>query len=213
MPDSATVRAAARQPRFIQVHGPDAAVSSEALSAGLLATSATIAPKYFYDRLGSRLYDAITELPEYTPPRTEAAILATHAQEIAATVGTARTLVDLGAGNCEKAGRMFATLKPRRYVAVDISVDHLRNSLRCLQREHPQIDMIGVGLDFSSALVLPPEVGDGSRTLFYPGSSIGNFTPVEGGRIPAPRTHGLAGRQPVDRCRPGQGPRCARRCL
>ena len=168
---------ASRQPRFIQLHDPNHAAVCDEVVAGLSATAATLAPKYFYDALGSRLFDAITELPEYTSTRSEAAILARHAGEIAECVGTGRTLVDLGAGNCEKAGRLFASLHPRRYVAVDISVDFLRNALRCLQREHPQMDIIGVGLDFSQSLALPPEVGDSPRTLFYPGSSIGNFTP------------------------------------
>ena len=168
-----------RQPRFIQLHDPSRADAGGELAAGLAAASATIAPKYFYDRLGSRLFDAITELAEYMPTRTEAAILAGHADEIALELGSGRTLVDLGAGNCEKAGRLFATLKPRRYVAVDISVDHLRHALRCLQREHPELDIVGLGLDFSRSLGLPAEVGDSPRTLFYPGSSIGNFTPVE----------------------------------
>lgn len=177
MPEPSSANAPPRQPRFVQMQGPSEVAARDELTAGLTATAAAIAPKYFYDRLGSRLFDAITELAEYTPPRTEAAILAAHASDIAAAVGTGRTLVDLGAGNCEKAGRLFPTLLPRRYVAVDISVEHLRNALRCLQREHPQLDIIGVGLDFSQALVLPPEVGDSPRTLFYPGSSIGNFAP------------------------------------
>jgi dimethylhistidine N-methyltransferase len=166
-----------KQPRFVQLHDERAESLREELSAGLLASAAAIAPKYFYDALGSRLFDAITELPEYYPTRTEAQIMRTRAGEIAAAVGTGRTLVDLGAGNCEKAGRLFAVLQPRRYVAVDISVEFLRNALNCLQREHAQMDMLGVGIDFSQSLQLPPEAGDGPRTLFYPGSSIGNFTP------------------------------------
>jgi L-histidine N-alpha-methyltransferase len=179
MPSSAAAHTPARQPRFIQIHDPAHAAVSEELAAGLSATPARIAPKFFYDALGSRLFDAITELAEYSPTRTEAALMARHADEMAACVGSGRTLVDLGAGNCEKAGRLFATLAPHRYVAVDISVDFLRNALRCLQREHPQMDILGIGLDFSQSLVLPPEVGDSPRTLFYPGSSIGNYTPEE----------------------------------
>jgi L-histidine Nalpha-methyltransferase len=166
-----------KRPRFVQLHHEDDARLRAELSAGLSAAAAQIAPKYFYDALGSRLFDAITELPEYYPTRTEAQILRTHAAEMAQAVGTGRTLVDLGAGNCEKAGRLFATLAPRRYVAVDISVEFLRNALHCLQREHTQMDMVGVGVDFSQSLQLPPDAGDGPRTLFYPGSSIGNFTP------------------------------------
>jgi dimethylhistidine N-methyltransferase len=64
-------------------------------------------------------------------------------------------------------------------VAVDISEDYLRDSLRRLQREHPALEMLGVAMDFSQQLVLPPQTGPGPRTLFYPGSSIGNFAPAE----------------------------------
>jgi len=168
-----------KTPRFVQLHGAHSADPRAELSAGLLASAAAISPKYFYDALGSRLFDAITELPEYYPTRTEAQILRSRSAEIAAAVGTGRTLVDLGAGNCEKAGRLFGTLQPRRYVAVDISVEFLRHSLACLQREHTAMDMVGVGVDFSQSLQLPAEVGDAPRTLFYPGSSIGNFTPAD----------------------------------
>jgi dimethylhistidine N-methyltransferase len=167
-----------KQPRFVQLHEVHSRDPRAELGGGLAAVAAAIGPKYFYDALGSRLFDAITALPEYYPTRTEAQILRSHATEIAATVGSGRTLVDLGAGNCEKAGRLFAALQPRRYVAVDISVEFLRQALQCLQREHPAIDMVGVGVDFSQALRLPPEAGDGPRTFFYPGSSIGNFAPA-----------------------------------
>ncbi len=168
-----------RTPLFVTLHEAASADARAELASGLAAQPASIAPKYFYDALGSRLFDAITELPEYYPTRTEAAILAAQAGPIAAEAGRGRTLVDLGAGNCEKAGRLFASLQPRRYVAVDISVEFLRNALACLQRAHPAIEMVGVGLDFSAALDLPREAGDGPRTLFYPGSSIGNFSPAQ----------------------------------
>lgn len=166
-------------PRLLQIAHADAAAIRAELLAGLLAPTATIAPKYLYDALGSRLFAAITELPEYYPTRTEAAILAGAAQSMAAALGPAATLVDLGAGNCEKAARLFEALQVRRYVAVDISVDYLRESLENLQRQHPAIEMLGIGLDFAATLRLPAEVGAGPRTLFYPGSSIGNFTPNE----------------------------------
>lgn len=167
------------EPRFLQLHQEDHAAVRDELVQGLMAARPRIAPKYFYDQLGSRLFDAITELPEYYPTRTEAAIFAQHGADMARVVGRGRTLVDLGAGNCAKAGGLFGVLTPGRYVAVDISVDFLRASLAGLQREHPEVDMLGVGLDFSAGLALPPEVGEGPHTLFYPGSSIGNFTPDE----------------------------------
>jgi len=170
---------APKQPRFVQLHDDSQADVRTELSQGLMADHAAIAPKYFYDALGSRLFDAITDLPEYYPTRTEAGILAAERWAIAEAVGRGRTLIDLGAGNCEKASRLFTSLQPRRYVAVDISVEFLRQALGALQREHPALDLVGVGQDFSRELRLPPEAGDGPRTIFYPGSSIGNFTPAE----------------------------------
>ena len=167
----------ARAPDFLQLHHSDQATVRGELLQGLQAAGAAISPKYLYDALGSRLFEAITELPEYYPTRTEAAIFEAHAAAMAGCVPKAATLVDLGAGNCLKAARLFNTFQPRRYVAVDISVDFVRNALGDLQAKFPALEMLGVGMDFSSALALPLQVGSGPRVLFYPGSSIGNFTP------------------------------------
>jgi dimethylhistidine N-methyltransferase len=168
-----------KTPQFIQMTQGDPEAIRRQLLAGLAAPTATVSPKYLYDALGSRLFAAITELPEYYPTRTEAAIFAQDLPAMAAALGPATTLVDLGAGNCEKAARLFDAFQVRRYAAIDISVDYLRESLENLQRLYPRLDMFGVGLDFSATLQLPDAVGDGPLTLFYPGSSIGNFTPEE----------------------------------
>jgi L-histidine N-alpha-methyltransferase len=100
-----------------------------------------------------------------------------------ATAGPAPLLVDLGAGDGAKAARLFERLKPRGYVAVDISVQFLAESLQRLQREHPAIEMTGVGLDFSARLALPAEAAQGRKLVFYPGSSIGNFAPDDALRL------------------------------
>ena len=168
-----------KSPRLIQIAHEDPQAVRAELLAGLAAPVASIAPKYLYDALGSRLFSAITELPEYYPTRTEATIFSRDMKDMAQALGPVHTLVDLGAGNCEKAARLFDAFRVQCYVAVDISVNYLRDSLACLQREHLEMDMLGVGLDFSQTLALPAEVGRGPRTLFYPGSSIGNFTPGE----------------------------------
>ncbi|MBT9612944.1 MAG: L-histidine N(alpha)-methyltransferase [Burkholderiales bacterium] len=149
------------------------------LKRGLLASDAWIAPKFFYDLLGSRLFAAITALPEYYPPRVEAEILTTYRKEIAQALGTRATLIDLGAGNCEKVAGLFPILQPAQYVAVDISVDFLRDALDHLSRQYPDTDMVGVGVDFSTQLNLPADVSDKRRTFFYLGSSIGNFPAAE----------------------------------
>ncbi len=169
------------QPRFLQLHRPQGQEAAAEAAAGLLRPAAAVPPKFFYDALGSRLFDAITELPEYYPTRTEAAIFATHGPAIAEAVlqrtGEMPVIVDLGAGNCAKGAALFPLLAPRRYVAVDISADHLAQALAGLQREHPALDLVGVGMDFSTRLSLPADLAGPSPLVFYPGSSIGNFDP------------------------------------
>jgi dimethylhistidine N-methyltransferase len=169
-----------RAPRFIQRHVADTAAERADIEAGLQMQPARAAPKYFYDSLGSHLFEAITELPEYYPTRTEASIFATHGAEMARHIGAGSIFIDLGAGNCAKASGLFPLLEPSRYVAVDISVDFLHDALKRVQREHPQLDVVGLGQDFSNRLDLPAELLAGARPVFfYPGSSIGNFTPAE----------------------------------
>ncbi len=145
------------------------------LEAGLLAGAAHVSPKYFYDAMGSVLFEAICELPEYYPTRTEADIFNRHLSEMAHVIGTGATLIDLGAGNCAKAARLFPQLHPRQYVPIDISVDHLHESVKRLQQRFPHIEMTALGLDFFSPWHLPDEVRSDKRLFFYPGSSIGNF--------------------------------------
>ena len=159
---------AMKTPRFLQISHDDPAASRRELVDGLRAESASISPKYFYDALGARLFAAITELPEYYPTRTEAAIFAQHGTAMAVAIescGGAKTLVDLGAGNCEKAARLFAHFGVQCYVAVDISIDYLAHSLGHLQREHPALDLMGIGMDFSRELTLPAELGNQPRLI------------------------------------------------
>lgn len=168
-----------RSPRLLETDRQDPAALRVELLRDLAAFPAVVAPKYFYDVLGSSLFAAITRLPEYYPTRTEAAIFTRHIDEIAAQLPSGLTLVDIGAGNCEKAARLLVPFKVRSYVAVDISVDFLGDSLARLQLQHPELPILGVGTDFSRRLLLPAEAGDGERLLFYPGSSIGNFAPAQ----------------------------------
>jgi L-histidine Nalpha-methyltransferase len=168
-----------RTPRFVQRHVADSATDRTAIEAGLLREPAEAAPKYLYDRLGSHLFEAITELPEYYPTRTEAAIFAAHGAAMARQIGSGATLIDLGAGNCIKAARLFPLLEPARYVAVDISVEFLHDALKRVQREHPALDVIGLGQDFSADLDLQDVPAGARPVFFYPGSSLGNFTPED----------------------------------
>ena len=164
---------------FIQIHRSDPQAVHAELNAGLLAPQASVSPKYLYDALGSKLFEAICELPEYYPTRTEAAIIDRHLSDIARVTGRGMTLIDLGAGNCAKAARLFPALQPALYVPIDISVDFVRDAVRRLRQLAPHVRMVGLGMDFSSSLELPDAVGRDKRLFFFPGSSIGNFTPEQ----------------------------------
>ena len=119
------------------------------LAQGLLQPQPSVAPKFLCDALGSKLFEAITELDEYDPTRTETAIFERHRDELAQACGAGQTLVDLGAGNFADAASLFGALRPGRYVAVDISVDFLR----CGRAAAP-----GGGLLIGVDLLKPPEV-------------------------------------------------------
>ena len=157
----------------------EAEESVREITAGLGAAQPSLSPKYLYDSLGSKLFEAITELPEYYPTRTEVALLERHVGAIAEAIGPGATLVELGAGNCEKAGRLFHALRPAQYVALDISGDFLETALAALRSSHPGIAMIGVAADISAGIRLPREVAKGRRLFVYLGSSIGNFDPAD----------------------------------
>lgn len=157
----------------------DMAAEREKLVAGLRATPASIEPKYFYDELGCALYAAICQLDEYYPTRTERAIFQSFRGEIATAMGKVDTFVDMGAGDCCKAAGWLPFIAPQRYLAVDIAAPSLAAALEKMGGDFPEIEMIGLATDFSRELDIPAELLTGRVTLFYPGSSIGNFTPPE----------------------------------
>lgn len=146
---------------------------------GLLAQSASISPKFLYDPLGSNLFAAITLLPEYYPTKTEKNILFEYIDQIVDAVGVGGTLIDLGAGNCQKAESLFAALKPSDYIAIDFSAEFLQDAIKNLETHYPHILMQCIGMDFSKQLIIPNAVNNVQRTFFYPGSSIGNFIASE----------------------------------
>lgn len=175
-------------PRFINLRGsasPSHETGSIAceLTQGLMAQTAALSPKFFYNTLGSRLFEAITVLDEYYPTRTEAGIFQAASAQIAgalAQVGLNHPcLIDLGAGNCAKALALMPVIQPRQYVPVDISTDFLKDAAGQVQNSFPALDIVGLGMDFSSRLCLPDAVQAHERVYFYPGSSLGNFQPAQ----------------------------------
>ena len=145
--------------------------------AGFSRAQKSIPPKYFYDTEGSRLFDAITELPEYYPTRTETAMLIAYADEIARKAGTGHLLVEPGSGSCTKARILFEGLQPCAYVPMDISRDRLRVAAQEVAVEYPWLEVHAACTDFTRLMRLPPSSPEGRRLAFFPGSSIGNFDP------------------------------------
>jgi len=164
--------------RFYDALGDEPDALGELL-AGLAARPRAIAPKFFYDERGSELFEAICRLPEYYPTRTETAILRQCAPAIAERAPRRAVLVELGSGASEKVRLLLDALRPQAYLGIDISRDFLRAATRRLAHDYPWLAVHAACADFSQPLALrypPPDV---PRLLFFPGSSIGNFTPEE----------------------------------
>ncbi|MET3352799.1 UNVERIFIED_ORG: dimethylhistidine N-methyltransferase [Xanthobacter viscosus] len=149
---------------------------------GLSQPQKALPPKYFYDAAGSRLFDHICRLPEYYPTRCELEILKARAAEIGALAGPGASLVEFGSGSSIKVRLLLdAMAEPAAYVPIDISGPHMRAAVARLAEAYPAVAMVPVEADFTQAVRLPPlgEGGrlEGRRVGFFPGSTIGNFTP------------------------------------
>ncbi|KWT72484.1 MULTISPECIES: L-histidine N(alpha)-methyltransferase [unclassified Variovorax] len=148
---------------------------------GLSRSPRGISPKFFYDAAGSQLFDRICELPEYYPTRTEMRILTERAPEIAAQIGPHAEVIEFGAGSLTKVRLLLDALHaPRRYVPIDISGEHLEAAAQRLRTDYPHLGVLPVVADYTMPLVLPARgEGLGQRVGFFPGSTLGNFSPDE----------------------------------
>ena len=144
---------------------------------GLYQTPARISPKYFYDAKGSALFEDITRLQAYYLTRTEQSILAANAPEIARVVGANRTVIELGAGNCQKAKVLCESIHAACFLAVDISEEFLHDAVAAMRLSFPNMDIQAIAADLTSDIILPENLPTARRLVFYPGSSIGNFDP------------------------------------
>ena len=153
-----------------------------AVVAGLSRTPKTLPCKFFYDKVGSELFSRICKLDEYYPTRTEIGILRRIASRIAELAGPDCHLIEFGSGDSIKVRLLLeAMISPARYTAVDISRDHLRNSAEDLARMFPEIEIAAVCGDYTRLFdVSTPCARAGAKRVgFFPGSTIGNFTPIE----------------------------------
>ena len=153
----------------------------EAVIEGLSRSPKTLPPKYFYDGEGSRLFEAICRLPEYYVTRAELALTRRHLEDIARFAGRGCELIEYGSGASVKTRALIRRLRPTRYVAVDISETALRDAVRRLAREFPWLEIAAEVGDFTEPLRLAPLRGRGTQRplVYFPGSTIGNFTPGE----------------------------------
>ncbi len=147
--------------------------------AGLSAAQKRLAPKYFYDRRGSQLFDRICELPEYYPTRTELSIMRSHAPAIDDAVGDQACLIEFGSGSSVKIRLLLKTLRNLcAYVPVDISREHLLAAATGLATDFPDIEILPVCADFTQPFDVPPTRRPVARRVaWFPGSTIGNFEP------------------------------------
>ena len=139
-----------------------------------------LSAKYFYDAVGSELFEEITRLPEYYPTRTELKILNDHAREMSALIPLAAALVEFGTGSTKKA-RILLDAAPQisAYVPVDISAEFLAEEAAAVRRDLPNLSVLPVAADFTRDFELPAQIRNRPRVGFFPGSTIGNFEPQD----------------------------------
>ena len=173
---------------------PGAAEFARDAIAGLSQEQKSISSKYFYDERGSALFDAITELPEYYPTRTERGILEANARSMAAQLGPAGVLVEYGSGSSAKTRLLLDALEsPAAYVPIDVSEEHLLRSASAIAADYPGLRVEPLVGDFTQPIVLPEAVPAGARRIAYFPGSTDRELPAGGGAGVAVR-HRLADR-------------------
>jgi len=168
-----------RKPRALDITDAGRAFCGDVV-AGLSAEPKRLPPKYFYDQVGSELFQRITTLPEYYLTRAETGILEAQAGEIAKLIPADAAVIELGAASSAKTRILFrAAPHVSAYVPVDISGAFLAAETARLRQEMPALQVLPLEADFTKPFVLPAALGDRPRVGFFPGSTIGNFEPHE----------------------------------
>lgn len=148
---------------------------------GLSSKPKAIPAKFFYDARGAELFELICELEEYYPTRSEIAIMRDYANEMAVAIGHDVSLIEFGSGSSRKTRVLLDALKPAAYVPIDISRQQLIESADAIAREYPDTDVHAVCADYSAGFELPAVASARAlrRVVYFPGSTIGNFTPAQ----------------------------------
>jgi dimethylhistidine N-methyltransferase len=157
---------------------PDSGSFLDDVIAGLSRPRKSLPPKYFYDARGSRLFEAICRTPEYYPTRTETALMTARARAMARRLGRGCAVIEYGSGSGRKTRILLEALAPAAYVPIDIARGQLKATAAAIAREFPRIEVAAVCADYSRPLALPGATAR-RRIIYFPGSTIGNFTVPE----------------------------------
>lgn len=165
-------------PSLLDLH-PSTGNFLEEVRAGLDSSPRTLPCKYFYDAKGSKLFDRITALDDYYPARTEVGILRENMDDIVRSLQDDPLIIEFGSGNSSKTRLLLDHLPDAAgYVPVDISKEHLLDAASRLKERYSDLEILPVCADFTERIPIPePEKKPGHRVVFFPGSTIGNFTP------------------------------------
>jgi len=161
---------------FYDYHPEQADLHDEVIK-GMKTQPRSLAPKFFYDKKGSQLFDAICETSEYYPTRVEMAILEHNINEIVEYIGEDCLLIEPGSGSSQKVRIMLEAVNPRAYIPMDISRDYLRLAAEDVASEYPWLEVHAACVDYTNPFSLPPCHENARKVAFFPGSSIGNFDP------------------------------------
>lgn len=151
----------------------------DAVLTGFAQPQKVVPARFLYDERGSELFEAITQLPEYYPTRTEVALLSAHGIEIAGLVAATCAVVEFGSGSSLKTPLLLRPLSPRCYLPVDISAEFLADAAASIAAAFPALDVRPIAADFTHPIPLPTDLGDCRMLGFFPGSTIGNLTPAD----------------------------------
>lgn len=160
---------------------PDLGSFLEDVVNGLGLPQKSLAAKYFYDERGSELFESICELPEYYPTRTELALMRQHAPSIAQQIGEGALLIEYGSGSSTKTPILIDAIQPAGYVPIDISREQLMQSALAVAEVRPALQVRAVCADYTRELALPffDDLQFRRKLIYFPGSTIGNFDPLE----------------------------------
>ena len=160
---------------------PDTSSFLDDVIDGLTRSQKALPPKYFYDARGCELFKAICGVPEYYVTRTETALMRDRSGDMARRLGPRCAVIEYGSGSGNKTRLLIEALDPVAYVAIDIAGGQLRETAAGLERDFPGLPVLAVCADYSRPLALPEIGGPAARRriVYFPGSTIGNFTVAE----------------------------------